>query len=164
VVPVAASAQSTENVNSFSSIPVTGKASNGKAFNGHFTVNHFTSLNGGTYAVGRLTGFAGHRAVKRSNVTIPISVEHPAASTAAACPILHLVLGPLHLNLLGLHVNLNQVILNITAVPGPGNLLGNLLCDVANLLNPGPGLPAAQTTGLLGVLQQILSAPSVLSL
>jgi len=26
-------------------------------------------------------------------------------------------------------------VLNINAVSGPGNLLGNLLCDVANLLN-----------------------------
>jgi hypothetical protein len=42
----------------------------------------------------------------------------------AACPILHLDLGPLDLNLLGLHVHLNEVILNIEAIPGPGNLLG----------------------------------------
>lgn len=53
----------------------------------------------------------------------------------ASCSILALTLGPLHLDLLGLVVDLNQVNLNITAVPGPGNLLGNLLCGVANLLN-----------------------------
>ncbi|MEN3341887.1 MAG: hypothetical protein V7644_1291, partial [Actinomycetota bacterium] len=40
---------------------------------------------------------------------------------------------------LGLVVTLNQVHLNITAQPGPGNLLGNLLCGVAHLLdNNGP--------------------------
>jgi hypothetical protein len=54
---------------------------------------------------------------------------------AAACPILDLTLGPLDLNLLGLTVHLNQVVLNIAAQPGNGNLLGNLLCAVANLLN-----------------------------
>jgi hypothetical protein len=55
----------------------------------------------------------------------------------SSCEILNLVLGPLDLNLLGLEVHLDQVVLNITANPGPGNLLGNLLCAVANLLN-GP--------------------------
>jgi hypothetical protein len=78
----------------------------------------------------------------------------PVTALTASCPILHLVLGPLSLTLLGLQVNLNQVVLDITAVPGPGNLLGNLLCDVANLLNGG------NLTGLLtnisGLLNQIL--------
>jgi hypothetical protein len=52
-----------------------------------------------------------------------------------SCEILDLVLGPLDLNLLGLVVHLDRVHLNITAVPGPGNLLGNLLCAVAHLLD-----------------------------
>jgi hypothetical protein len=47
------------------------------------------------------------------------------------------VLGPLNLDLLGLVVTLNQVNLVINAVPGAGNLLGNLLCAVAGLLNGG---------------------------
>jgi hypothetical protein len=51
------------------------------------------------------------------------------------CPILHLELGPLDLNLLGLRVQLNQVVLDVTAIPGPGNLLGNLLCAIAGLLD-----------------------------
>jgi len=54
-------------------------------------------------------------------------------------------------------------VLNITAVPGAGNLLGNLLCDVANLLN-GSGLLPAQVTGLLNIVQQTLAVPSLLSL
>jgi hypothetical protein len=64
------------------------------------------------------------------------------------------VLGPLHLDVLGLVVDLNQVHLNITAQPGPGNLLGNLLCSVANLLNnngSGGGLQ-----GLVNLLNRIL--------
>ena len=57
--------------------------------------------------------------------------------TGAGCQILDLTLGPLNLNVLGLVVTLNQVHLNITAQPGPGNLLGNLLCSVSHLLDNG---------------------------
>ena len=55
--------------------------------------------------------------------------------TPDVCPILHLELGPLDLNLLGLRVQLNQVVLDVDAIPGPGNLLGNLLCAIAGLLD-----------------------------
>jgi hypothetical protein len=57
------------------------------------------------------------------------------AAQAPSCDILNLVLGPLHLDLLGLVVDLNQVILNITGQTGAGNLLGNLLCNLAGLLD-----------------------------
>ena len=56
---------------------------------------------------------------------------------SGSCQIVSLTLGPIHLDLLGLVIDLNQIVLNITAVPGAGNLLGNLLCAVANLLNQG---------------------------
>lgn len=67
-----------------------------------------------------------------------------------SCPILHLVLGPLDLNLLGLVIHLDTIVLDITAIPGPGNLLGNLLCAIAGLLNGN--LPPA----LIDLLNQIL--------
>ncbi|PSP60644.1 hypothetical protein BRC77_15280 [Halobacteriales archaeon QH_8_64_26] len=54
---------------------------------------------------------------------------------SGVCDVLFLNLGPLDLDALGLTVELSEVTLNIDAVPGPGNLLGNLLCAVANLLN-----------------------------
>src|SRR5262249_17936030 len=73
------------------------------------------------------------------------------------CTILDLTLGPLDLNLLGLRIQLNQVHLLITAVPGGGNLLGNLLCTVANLLNRGGPLSTV-LTNLWGVLNQTLGA------
>jgi hypothetical protein len=74
------------------------------------------------------------------------NVAIPVAGATATCPILNLTLGPLHLNLLGLVVNLNTVHLTITAVSGPGNLLGNLLCAIANLLNGGvPDVGALST-------------------
>ena len=65
------------------------------------------------------------------------------------CDVLNLDLGPLHLDLLGLVVDLAPVVLDITAVPGPGNLLGNLLCAVVSLLD---------FPGLLAVVGQILDA------
>ena len=36
----------------------------------------------------------------------------------------------------GLQVDLSAIMLDITAVAGPGNLVGNLLCAVAGLLDP----------------------------
>jgi hypothetical protein len=65
---------------------------------------------------------------------------------------LHLELGPLDLNLLGLMVHLNKVVLDITAQSGPGNLLGNLLCAVAHLLDSN-----AAGTALANLLNQILA-------
>ena len=58
-----------------------------------------------------------------------------SAETNAVCDVLNLVLGPLHLDLLGLTVDLNQVVLDINAETGSGNLLGNLLCAVVSLLD-----------------------------
>lgn len=56
------------------------------------------------------------------------------------CDILNLSLGPIDLNLLGLDVELDDcdggpVTIDITAEPGPGKLLGNLLCGLAGLLD-----------------------------
>ena len=59
-----------------------------------------------------------------------------AAQATLGCQILNLDLGPLHLDLLGLVVDLSAIQLDVTAVPGSGNLLGNLLCAVAGLLDP----------------------------
>jgi hypothetical protein len=53
-----------------------------------------------------------------------------AVTSGATCPILDLVLGPLHLDLLGLIVDLNQVHLTITANP-TGGVLGSLFCSLA---------------------------------
>ncbi len=70
----------------------------------------------------------------------------------ASCQILRLSIGAIDLNLLGLTVHLNPVLLVITAVPGPGNLLGNLLCAIANLLNGGGSL-----SQIIALLNQLLA-------
>ena len=98
----------------------------------------------------------------RHDVTIP--VNSPGAHTRsaaqtqqqAACNILHLVLGPLNLNLLGLHVHLNRVVLDITAHSGSGNLLGNLLCAVAHLLD-GASPSALNILQLTNLLNRIIA-------
>jgi hypothetical protein len=70
----------------------------------------------------------------------------------ATCEILSLTLGPLHLDLLGLVIDLDVVNLDITAESGAGNLLGNLLCAVTNLLNN----PSGALNGIANLLNQIL--------
>ena len=75
-----------------------------------------------------------------------------------SCDILDLDLGPLDLDLLGLTVNLNEVLLNIAAVPGAGNLLGNLLCAVTGLLD-GVGT----IVQIVALLNQILALLGLLA-
>jgi hypothetical protein len=72
-----------------------------------------------------------------------------ARATAGSCDVLNLVLGPLDLDLLGLQVHLDKVVLDIVAASGAGNLLGNLLCAVAGLLDQN---------GVLTQVSQILNS------
>lgn len=92
---------------------------------------------------GTLTGVDG--AITQITQTLS-NIAVTNASTGVGCQILDLTLGPLNLDVLGLVVTLNQVHLNITAQPGPGNLLGNLLCSVSHLLDSG------NTSGLANLL------------
>ena len=156
--------------------PVTGTFKNSYGtgtFAGTFTPKKFSVVNGTLEATGPLTGTLTNANGSKAGtvdqtVTMPVN-QTATAADPASCGILNLVLGPLNLNLLGLTVHLNQVVLDITAIPGAGNLLGNLLCDVANLLN-GTGLPAGSTlttgqvTGLLNILNSVLGNQGVLGL
>ena len=128
-------------------VAVTG-TNKGKDFKGTYTIQRFETRSGKLFAVGKLTGTLKNRKVSRSNVAIPAALtgNDGASAAQAACDILHLTLGPLDLNLLGLRVQLNQVKLDITAVPGAGNLLGNLLCALTGILDQN---------GLLGQLGQL---------
>ncbi len=116
-------------------------------FAGTFNIQQFANQNGNLVAIGTLIGTLTNAAGQVTNVVIN-NVTVPITAATGTCQILSLTLGPLHLDLLGLVIDLNQVNLNITAVSGPGNLLGNLLCDVANLLNSG---------GVLGNLSTLLN-------
>src|SRR5690242_18622399 len=134
-------------------IPVTGTfpASPGGTFAGTLNINRFAVQNGQLVALGTLSGTVNSAGAVLGTVTnVPVTL--PVAATGT-CQILHLTLGPLDLNLLGLVVHLNQVVLDISAQPGAGNLLGNLLCSIANLLNGGG--PLSQ---LVNALNQLLAS------
>lgn len=121
-------------------------------FAGTFNIQQFANQNGNLVALGTLVGTLTNAAGQVTSVVIN-NVAVPVTAATGSCPILSLTLGPLHLDLLGLVIDLNQINLNITAVPGAGNLLGNLLCDVANLLNSNGAL-----TSITNLLNQILGA------
>jgi hypothetical protein len=143
----AAAAQQTSPNTPSLTVPIVGNFGGG-TFNGAFQLQRFVNQNGTVVATGLLTGTFTDAA--GTVTSIVQTVTAPVAITQATCQILHLDLGPLSLDLLGLQVNLSRVILDITAQSGAGNLLGNLLCAVAGLLdNP---------SGLARLLNQILGA------
>jgi hypothetical protein len=127
-------------------------------FSGTFTP---TSASSPTTHSTSLTGTLAGTLTDSANNLVGTVTQAPATfqviGGSGACQILDLVLGPLNLDLLGLVVHLDTVHLNITAQSGPGNLLGNLLCAVAGLLD-GNTLGTALTNllnrilGLLGGL------------
>jgi len=137
--------------NPFIGIPISGIFPNGNTFLGALNITRFAVQNGQLVAIGTLTGQVLNAAGQVVGTVTNVPVTLPVAATGT-CQILHLELGPLDLNLLGLMVHLNRVVLDITAVPGAGNLLGNLLCAIANLLNN----PAGPLTGLAGLLNNLL--------
>jgi len=79
---------------------------------------------------------------------------------AGGVPVLHLRLDPIHLDLLGLVVDTSPICLDITAKPGPGNLLGNLLGGLTRLLD-APGTASDPSSALPG-LGNILNNRSLL--
>ena len=125
-----------------------------KGFKGTLAIDRFATRNGKMVAIGTLKGTMRKngktKRVKAHTVTVPASVVGAGDGSGAkaaqvppipgACQILNLVLGPINLNLLGLVVRTNRINLRIDAVPGAGNLLGNLLCSITNLLNPDGAL------------------------
>ena len=136
-------------------VPMTGKTTKGnKTFTGKYTIERFIAQ--GQQALLRRHASPARSATRRSrrrNVRIPATVANASAlprrarpTASAAARRQHLLrssastLGPINLNLLGLVVRTNQIQLRIDAVPGPGNLLGNLLCGITGMLNPSGAL------------------------
>src|SRR4051794_29822348 len=94
-------------------------------FNGLFVPTTFVEQDGKTLLKGAVVGKVirpGHAnkwvsksttmAVKKASVSSPSS--NRTAAAVVSCNVLHLVLGPLDLNLLGLVVHLDRVVLDIT--------------------------------------------------
>lgn len=142
-------------------------------FSGTFAIARFEARGNQLLANGYLSGTLTDSAGKplgtvMKSVSWPVDLSSSGAaalagerrvSTQATCDVLNLVLGPLHLDLLGLTVDLNQVVLDIAAQTGSGNLLGNLLCAVVSLLDGAGALVdiANLLNQILDVLSDILS-------
>ena len=122
-----------------------------EVFTGVLKITNFVSQNGGLMAVGTLSG-----AVTGATGDVIQNIQDQAVALRVigvdpTCGILSLHLGPLTMNLLGLQIDLNDTILTIVGQTGAGNLLGNLICAVAGLLDGG------FTAGLLGNLAALLN-------
>ena len=139
-----------------STVNVTGTLADGTGVvAGTFDVARFVVEDSTLQAVGTFTGTVtdadGAVTSGTEQITMPVNLEQSSGS----CQILHLELGPLDLDLLGLQVHLDKVVLDITAQSGPGNLLGNLLCAIAGLLDGPTGLNALLTQ-IAALLNQLL--------
>lgn len=148
--PASATSQATNAA--IAPVSINQVLSDGSTLAGTFTPTQFVNQNGVLTVLGTFTGTLTSATGTVTQITNAVSSAGITnATTSGTCKVLDLTLGPLHLNLLGLVVDLNQVHLTINAQSGPGNLLGNLLCSVSNLLNGGIGL-----NGLTNLLNHLL--------
>lgn len=114
------------------------------------TITGFVNQNGVLTAVGTITGAVDTAVGIVNVVNAPFTAPVSASGT---CSILTLDIGAIHLDVLGLIVDLSPVHLSITAQSGSGQLLGNLLCAVAHLLdNASPNAITNLLNHILGAL------------
>jgi hypothetical protein len=97
--------------------------------------------------------------ILQANATLYAPKTQPARTTSGAtssramqedplaqCQVLHLILGPLHVDLLGLIVDLNKIALDLYAIPG--TTLGDLFCELVGGPPTAPTpAPALQPAG-----------------
>jgi hypothetical protein len=129
---------------------VTG-ALTGGTFAGTVQITDFALENGELVVSGVANGVATIAGIATPIVNQAFTTSAELTSPNQVCDILFLDLGPLFLDVLGLQVDLSEIVLDINAAPGAGNLLGNLLCAVVNLLNN----PLGNIQGLLNILDRI---------
>lgn len=157
--------------------PVNGRHGS-TPFSATLSVTEFVENEGSVYAVARLTDVRG--ALQPSAVAALEAVEIAGPVTfgpqvrpqvivpgdagmgglAATCDVLYLLLSPLRLDVLGAVLDLDRVTLDVHAEPGPENLLGRLLCDVAALLDPAAPMGGPLPMNLeqvVGLLNQVLT-------
>ncbi|GAB3297676.1 hypothetical protein [Epidermidibacterium keratini] len=127
-------------------LPVTGTLADGSSFTGAISGLTASVVNGVAQVTGTITGTG--LPVDGTTFTAPIE----SLNAPQGCDVLNLDLGPLNLDLLGLVIDLSPISLDITAVPGAGNLLGNLVCAVAGLLDGGGPLQ-----GITALLNRLLT-------
>ncbi len=161
---------------------VVGGSKSGSKFSGSYGIQRFIRKGNKVYALGTMKGHLNGHSITRYGVLMPASLTQTSGSSgaadrsaprqAASCSVLHLVLGPINLNLLGLVVTVGggniapgtpatqPITVNIDAQPNGGllgNLLSGLLCNsqLSGLLS---GLTGSlnQLTGALNGLTGIL--------
>jgi hypothetical protein len=147
--PGVAGAQTTSRV----VVPVTGELSDGGTFKGR-VINPNVEYNQATDRL-RISGILAGTVTKANGATETIRQEFTTnlrvTQSQQECEILTLDIGRIFLELLGLQVDIAPISIDVTAVPGAGNLLGNLLCAIAGLLDPNSAL-ADFLDDLLGAL------------
>ena len=141
--PGAAGAQTSRVV-----LPVEGKILGGGTFEGRIVNPDFRYVDTDRYEGLKVSGLLRGIVTKPDGVEETVSKEFDTKAKLTqgteerqrACEILDLDIGRINLDLLGLVVNIAPIHINVTAVPGAGNLLGNLLCAIVGLLDPSPAL------------------------
>jgi hypothetical protein len=152
-----ASAQAAQPTNAALEFPITTTAPQG-VFTGTLKITSFGVQNNALVASGIVTGTlvsgSGVAQAVVKSVTVPVmtTAAKGARAKALSCDILHLELGPIDLDLLGLVLHVDRIVIDLSAAPGAGNLLGNLLCSVTNLLNS-----AGSLSQIANLLNQILA-------
>ncbi|HZV05875.1 MAG TPA: hypothetical protein VE999_12400 [Gemmataceae bacterium] len=151
-----------------SSICLDITAQQGGGLLGNLLYNLGNALNSGTGSLGGLNNLLDQFLLPTVETTLLNTALNSSATTGptsntglppGANDILHLSVGPVNLNLLGLNVDLNNcatpagpVTVDVYTETGPGDLLGNLLNDVSNLLNSTGTLGGTTGQQLLGDL------------
>jgi hypothetical protein len=138
-------------------LSVAGKTKGGKTFTGTYAIDRFRTSSGRLVSTGTLRGRLAGRRVVEEGVRMPGALSSDAQGAQVppipgACEILNLVLGPINLDLLGLVVRTNRINVRIDAVPGEGNLLGNLLCAITGILDPQTAGARDQAAALNAIL------------
>jgi hypothetical protein len=150
-------------------MPVTATAADGRVFQGKVTITRMdavplaTDPTRGQLVVSGKLQLQGAGVQEFSNIPATLvqassaGLLRIAPAIQGSCTILDLDIGAIHLDLLGLVVDLAPIHLDITGQTGPGNLLGNLLCALAGLLDPGGTGPLTQLINLLTQINNILA-------
>jgi hypothetical protein len=139
-------------------LSVAGQTKGGKTFTGTYSIDRFRTSRGQLVSTGTLRGRLGRRRVVERDVRMPAALSSDVQGAQVlppipgACEILNLVLGPINLDLLGLVVRTNRINVRIDAVPGEGNLLGNLLCAITGILDPQTAAARDQAAALNAIL------------
>jgi hypothetical protein len=99
------------------------------------------------YAPDRTTSGAAGTTYSAHGGTTPNAL---APMQVAECDVLHLILGPVHLDLLGLIVDINKVVLDLKGIPG--TLLGDIFCQLASTPPPPPAPPTIGASKVAGTV------------